>query len=143
MFCDSKMKIFNSLWNEIGVAYHEVALKLGLSDSAMMILYSICSNGNECLLSDIVSSTNISKQTVNSALRKLETDGIIYLELVGLRKKKVCLTEKGEGLVKDTVCKLISVENSIYNSWTEEECNLYLHLTQRFLTEFRKETQDL
>lgn len=140
---ESKMKIFNSLWNEISVTYHDVALKLGLSDSAMMILYSICSNGNECMLSDIVNTTNISKQTVNSALRNLEADGIIYLELVGSRKKKVCLTDKGKGLVKNTVYKLINIENKIYNSWSKEDSNLYLHLTQKFLDEFRNETKDL
>ncbi len=137
-----KLKELNSLFNEIDIAYHEIALKLGLSDSAMWILYFICENGDECLLSELVSLANISKQTINSALRNLESDEIVYLELIGSRKKKVCLTDKGKELVKNTVHKLIAGENKIFNSWSKEEYDMYLHLTNRFLNELRSETKN-
>ena len=35
------MKRFNHLISEIDAVYHEAALKLGLSDSAMLILYTV------------------------------------------------------------------------------------------------------
>ena len=39
---DSKvMKRFNYLLGEMDAVYHEMALKLGLSDSAMIILYTV------------------------------------------------------------------------------------------------------
>lgn len=44
---------FNQLSTKIDAAYHEMSLKLGLSDSAMMILYSICIKGDSCLLQEI------------------------------------------------------------------------------------------
>ena len=36
----AELKRFNYLTNEIDAAYHEAALHLGLSDSALMILYT-------------------------------------------------------------------------------------------------------
>jgi len=74
-FVNTQMKHFNLLLSEIDAAYHDAALRLGLSDSAMLILYTICWCDGECLLSDITSGA--SKQTINSALRKLEADNII------------------------------------------------------------------
>lgn len=143
MIDNSKMKMFNHLWNEIDATYHDAALKLKLSDSAMIILYTICNNGDSCMIGDITRLSGISKQTINSSLRKLETDGIIYLELVGLRKKRVCLTEKGKRFAEDTVLKIINIENKIYNSWTKAELDLYLELTQRFLHDFENEIKKL
>lgn len=43
----------------------------------------------------------MTKQTVNSALRRMEGDGLIYLESAG-RGKDVCLTPEGEALVQRT-----------------------------------------
>ena len=127
--------------SEIDASYHEAALKLGLSDSAMLILYTICSGEGECLLSDITSGA--SKQTINSALRKLETEKIVYLEIFEGRKKKVYLTEKGKQLVQDTVLQVIKVENEIFASWSEEEKSIYIDLTQRYLAAFKKKIKEL
>ena len=83
---DSKvMKRFNYLLGEMDAVYHEMALKLGLSDSAMIILYTICDQGDGCLLQNICRYSGMSKQTANSAIRKLEAEGIIYLESAGSR----------------------------------------------------------
>lgn len=83
-----EIKTFNYLFSEIDAAYHETAKRLGLSDSAMQILYAICNHGEQCLLSDICRLSGTSKQTINSALRKLESNGIIYLETAMGRKKQ-------------------------------------------------------
>lgn len=79
--------------SELDTAYHDAALKLGMSDSVMLVLYTLCPCGGECMIGDITSGA--SKQTINSALRKLESEGSVYLEIFEGRKKKVHLTEKG------------------------------------------------
>lgn len=89
-----ELKRYNYLASEIDAAYHEISSKLGLPDSSMIVLYTICDSGDSCLLRDIVHNSGISKQTVNSALRKLEAEGIIYLEHAGAKNKSVCLTIK-------------------------------------------------
>lgn len=138
-----EMKRFNYLTSEIDAAYHEAALKLGLSDSALLILYTICNYGDACLLHDITRLSGISKQTVNSALRKLESEGIVYLEAFCGRKKKVCLTEKGKLFAKGTVCRVIEIENAIFGSWTETERKLYIELTQKYLLSFKDRIKEL
>lgn len=140
---ENELKRFNYLANEIDAVYHEAALKLGLSDSAMLILYTICNNGAECLLSDITKLSGISKQTINSALRKLESEEIVYLEIFSGKKKRICLTEKGKLLVENTVLQIIKIENDIFDSWTKEERRSYIALTERYLSSLKNKIKEL
>lgn len=142
-YIKAAMKRFNYLTTEIDAAYHEAALKLGLSDSAMLILYAICNSGDECPLSDIPHLSGISKQTVNSALRKLEHEGAVYLESFSGRKKKICLTDQGKALVKDTVLRVVEIENEIFGAWTEAERKIYIELTQKYLLAFKEKIKAL
>ena len=120
--CSSRdMKRFNHLLGEIEAVYHEMALKFGQSDSVMNILYTICDYGDSCPLQEICRRSGISKQTINSALRKLEREGIVYSEQAGVKGKNVCLTEKGKELAGDTAVRVIEVENGILASWPEED----------------------
>lgn len=86
----------NYLSSEIDSIYHQATLKIGLTDSSSRVLYTICDNGGECQLSDIYKLTGIRKQTVNSAIRGLEKDEVIYLKNNDGRSKKVILTDKGK-----------------------------------------------
>lgn len=142
-FATEKLKRFNYLSGEIDAVYHEAALKFGLSDSAMLVLYAICNNGESCLLSDIIHLSGASKQTINSALRKLEAEGIVCLEAVNGKKKKVCLTKKGRELTDHTVIRLLDIENGIFDSWSLEEQEMYLTLTQRYLTAFKEKVKEV
>ena len=137
------MKRYNHLCGEIEAVYHEMSLKLGLSDSAMAVLYSICIGGDSCLLQEICRQSGVSKQTINSAIRKLEAEGILYLESVNAKNKNVCLTEKGKLLAQSTAIKIIDIENSIFASWQTEDVEKYLELTERFLTSLQEETKKM
>lgn len=136
-YLSEEMKHINYLTTEIDEAYHEAALKLGLSDSTMLVLYTVCNHGESCLVNDIIRLSGISKQTLNSALRKLENEDVIYLEAVGGKKKQVCLTDKGKTLVKGTVLRVIEIENAIFDSWTERE------LTRKYLLDFKEKVKEL
>lgn len=138
-----ELKRYNHLMNEIDAAYHAMSLKLGLSDSAMIVLYTICEHGTSCLLQDICRTSGISKQTINSALRKLEADGILYLEPASTKNKRVCLTDKGKSLAANTAVKMMEAENDIFSSWVEEDVEKYLTLTERYLNEFREKSKKL
>lgn len=133
----------NYLIAEINSAYHEASVKLGLSDSTMMVLYALCINGDKCLLNDIIHQSGISKQTLNSALRKLEKEDLIYLEAFQGRKKMVCLTDKGKAFSQNTILPVVKIENEVIGSWTKEEQKLYLSLTQRYLTAFKEKVKEL
>lgn len=139
------LKRLNYLLGEIDGAYHEVARKLGISDSVSKILYTICDtdSGERCLLHEICRQTGLSKQTVNSALRGLEREGLIYLQAVDGKAKEVCLTEAGKAFAEKTARQVIQMENDILEDWTPEELEFYLKLTERYLAQLAQKAEQL
>ncbi len=134
-----KLKRYNFLRGELEAVYHRMSLKLGLSDSASMILYAICEEGDSRLLSEICHLSGLSKQTVNSSIRKLEAEGILYLEKTDSKSKKVFLTEAGKSLAQRTVLKIHRAENTILASWPLQDVEKYLELTERLLGALKEE----
>ncbi len=139
----SKIHRINYLIAEMDALYHQASLKIGLSDSACIVLYTIYDQGEECLLSDIYKQSGISKQTVNSALRILEKKQIIYLENISGRTKKVVLTAEGKEYVQNTVARLFDAEAAAFASWTEEEMNAYIGYMEKYTVLFQEQVKKL
>ncbi len=133
----------NYLNAELDALYHRASLKLGLTDSASVVLYTICDNGEECLLSDIYKQSGVSKQTVNSAIRNLEKKRIIYLEQHSGRAKKVVLTDTGKEYVQKTTARLFEAEAAAYSSWTEEEISAHIGFMEKYIRSFREQVEKL
>lgn len=138
----SQMKRFNYLTQEIDKIYHDASFKLGISDSVMQILYTLLSYGRSCTIGDIV-TMGVSKQTVNSSLRKLEKEGYILLEKIDGRKKRVLLTDSGRELAERTALKIIKIENEIFEQWSQEDADNYMRLTALYCKMLREKTDDL
>lgn len=132
------LKRLNHLIGELDAVYHEASLKLGLSDSASKILYTICNFGDRCLLADVCRLTGLSKQTVHSAVHKLEGEGLLTLEAAGLKAKRLCLTEAGKQYAMRTAQRILEAENEVLLSWSREDVEQYLALTERFLISLRE-----
>ncbi len=142
--CNSaELKRLNYLIGETDAVYHEISLKLGLSDSVSKILYVICDNGGSCLLQDICRGFGISKQTVNSAVRKLEREGVVYLEYADGKSKNVLLTDFGKQFAAKTAAHIIEMENAVFASWPREDVETYLKLTERFLLDLKSQAENL
>lgn len=139
----SEIRRYNRLISEIDEVYHEVAIRQGFSDSAMSILYTLSNNDGQCRLPELIKLSGVNKQTVNSALRKLEKEDIVYLEPAGGKSKRVCLTEKGFSTVHETVDRVLDAEKKIYSSWSREEWELYVQLTERYLFQIREEMKEI
>lgn len=133
----------NYLTSEMEALYHQASLKLGITDSVSIVLYTIYNTGENCLLSDVYKKSGISKQTVNSAIRGLETDDILYLEKYTGRSKKIVLTEKGREYVNKTVAKLYEAEVRAFESWSTEEINTYIRLMGKYVDCFRAQIAGL
>lgn len=131
------------LSNEMNAIYHQSSLRLGISDSVSMVLYTIYDKGEGCLLSDVYKNSGISRQTVNSAIRHLETDGVLYLEPYRGRAKRIVLTEKGEALMQRTAARLFEAELRAFDGWTEEELRTHIGLLEKYLTALRREVERL
>lgn len=143
MHTSKEMHRFTYLIGETDNTYHELALKVGLSDSAMLVLYTLCDMGGECSLQTICSFSGLAKQTVNSALRKLEKEEVVILKQQNGRNKNVKLTDKGMKLAENTVAKIMKVENEIMESWTKEEVQQYLSLTERYLNMLKEKLEEM
>lgn len=129
---------FNYLFGETEALYHDLAHRLGLSDSAMKILYTVCDMGEPCPLREVSHRSGLTKQTVNSALRKLEGEGVLYLESAGRRGKQVRLTEAGRALAQSTAARIIQMENDVLGQWDPDDVQIYLALTERFLNDLKQ-----
>lgn len=129
---------YTYLAGEINALYHEAAVKTGISDSVQNILYVLCEKEGRCLQSEVSKLTGISRQTINSAIRKLEKDGIVYLEQGKGRNTILCLTEKGEKFAAEKIFPLFEIENKIWKEWTPEEQQQYLALTQKYRDGLKK-----
>lgn len=143
VFASKDMKRLNHLIGEINKVYHEISTSLGLADSVMDILYTLLDQQGSCLLRDICILTGMSKQTVNSAIRKLEGEKFIRLEALGTKSKIVYLTEDGELFANRTVSKVIEAENQIFSLWSMKDVDLYLSLMQRYLDGLKEQAQSL
>lgn len=133
----------NYLNAELNALYHNASLKLGLTDSASIVLYTIYDNGENCLLSEIYKQSGISKQTVNSAIRNLEKEGVIFLEQHSGRAKKVVLTDLGKDYVQKTVARLFNAEAAAFSSWKEDEINAHIGFMEKYIDSFREQVKKL
>ena len=111
-------KRYNYLSSEINSLYHQAAKKMGISDSVQNILYVLCDQGNQALQSEICSISGISRQTINSALSKLEQQGLVRVEPDKGRNTMVFLTEQGQKFAAEKVAPLFQIENKIWSEWT-------------------------
>ena len=138
-----KIHRINYLNAEMEGLYHQASLKLEISDSVSRVLYTIYDAGESCLLSDIYKQSGSSKQTVHSAVRQLERDGILYLEPYKGRAKKIFLTPKGQDYVARTAARLYEAEKRAFASWSEEEIDAYIRQIEKYIYFFRQEVEAL
>lgn len=137
----AQMQRVNCLSKELDAIYHQAALRFGISDSVLLVLYMIYEKGEPCLLSDICRESGTSKQTINSAIRKLEQEGVLYLEADKGKTKHICLTEQGKVYVAETAARLFEAECNAFADWTEEEMEQYLHLMEKYNRSLRAQME--
>lgn len=128
----TSIKEYRALFWESDGLYNSVIEKSGLSTSELMTLYCV-SNGINTQ-SAISKKLYMPKQTINSAVKKFETQGV--LQLVGTlgndKLKTLALTPKGEELVKDKVLAMDKVEEAVWAELNEDEREQLVRLTARF-----------
>ena len=137
------IKRLNHLLGEIEGYYHDISLALGLSDSVSKILYTLCIYEDRCPLRLLSRRNGLSKQTVHSAVRMLEAQGLIRLEHMDGKNKEVLLTESGKAYARQTAARIVDLENHIFSVWKPEEVEQYLDLTEKFLQALQEQTKQL
>lgn len=72
-------KEISRLSREMESLYHELSLKTGLSDSAFLIFYAIGELGDGCLQTQIADEYCVSRQTINTSVKRLVQQGFLSL----------------------------------------------------------------
>lgn len=138
---------YNQLLKECDTIYHSAAVKMGLSDCAFWILYTLQDTQKTYKQSDICDIASMSRQTVNSALKKLEQDGYLVLRRIdGKMGKSIHLTEKGEQFVQQNIVPIMAAEETASSMFSDEEKEQFLKtfrsLVERLKTEVERAYQE-
>ena len=141
-YLSPNLKEFNHINKEYNDIYHEAIVRMGLSESAFDILYSVCELGDGCLQRDICKVCYIPKQTVNSAVRKLEKAGYLVLTRGHGRQMHISLTEMGNKMLQQWIYPLIQSENEAFSALTEEETTQLLSLHRKYVKALRTSVLD-
>ncbi len=130
---DEYLMLLNHELKENDDWYQQTAKQLGMSDSAFWILYMLYDYRDGITQSEICSLSCFPKQTINSSLKKLETEDII--ELVqgdDARSKKIILTAAGHELMKKTIIKVRQTEHAALNRMTSDEKDMLISALGKF-----------
>ena len=134
---DQDVREFNRLYKELDDMYHDIAFRLGISDSAFTIFCIIAELGDGCLQKDICYQAYANKQTINSSIRKLEKEEYLYLEQGTGRDKHIRLTEKGKVFVQNKILPVIHMEDEAFLSLEKDERAEFLRLSQKYVKNFK------
>ena len=125
--------------------YHNAAVKFGLSDTAMWVLYNVYASKDEITQQELCRQCFFAKQTVNTAITSLSKSGYVALQAIpGTRnQKRILLTEQGRTLAETTIAPLIEAEERAYSALSRKELESYLEMTTRLTHALREETEKL
>lgn len=138
-------KAYNKLYQESGGLYHRLAKQFGLSDTVFWILYALWESGGPMTQTEVCSVLVLSKQTVNSALKKMAEEGQIRLENrpEDRRNKRIRLTERGRALMEASAGVVWELEARAFLRLTEEERRELLALEKKYVTALRAEAEKI
>ena len=139
---------YNQLLKACDTLYHNAAAAAGLSDCAFWILYAVQDSDHTCTQSEICDTSSLPRQTVNSALKKLEKDGYLTLERIGGSvSKAIHLTDAGRALVQKHLLPVMEAEQRACAAFTDAEkrqfLNTFQQLVERLNTEIGQSLKEM
>lgn len=135
---------YNRIFKDTDKIYHNFAKSYGLSDCAFWILYLLRETDTQYTQAEICNMLSLPRQTVNSALKNLQSEGYISLTPVENNKKSkiLVLTEKGEVLAKNSADMVLKAEIKVLRQFSENELQLFLSLSEKYAVLLRKEYEE-
>lgn len=128
---------------EIRSLYQKTAEQAGLAESEFEILRTVWELGGGCSQSDICRYIFLKKQTVNSAVRKLEQDCLLKPNEREGRAIPLSLTAKGRHLAESIVAPIITMENEVFMRFSSIERANLLRLTQKYISCLRVQVAEM
>lgn len=127
----------NTIFKNIDHLYYECARNSGISETAYYILMTVRIEKNQCTQTDICERWAMSRQTVNSALKRLEKDGyLVLIPTTSGRSKVIELTDKGNGYVKQHIDPILVLEDKAWKQLSREKRELFSEILQEYYNFF-------
>lgn len=138
-----ELKEVNRLHKELDDIYHDIFVALSISESVFIILYALVEMGDGCIQKDISDQFHISRQTINSAIKKLQSQGYIALKQGKGRDMHIFLTLDGKKFADEIIGPITELENSVFKEMEPEESREFLRLTQKYVSLFRDKAKQI
>lgn len=137
----SLIQEFNQLLKRMDHVYDELAKSSGISDTAFWIIYTIKNEKETYKQKDLCAMWSYSKQTIHSALKKLEEQNIIKLVSIpeNRKDKKIILTKQGEKMAKELIEPVNEIEKKSLEKISKRK--EFLNLFKKYIETMEEETQ--
>lgn len=137
----SQLRSWNRLYKRLDDAYYRTARKFDMTETELWITYIIREHEGPLTQTDICNITYESKQTINSALKKMEGKGLIGLKTVDGNKKSKFLTftPEGEKVAEATADKILQAEENAIKAMGSEEMTVLIDLYKSYLDTLEEE----
>ena len=80
----------------------------------------------------MIAFAGMSKQTVSSAVSRMEQAGWLKRGSEAGHKRDIVPTEKGRAIIEEVICPFMAEEEAIVESWPKEEQQEFLRLHQKY-----------
>lgn len=132
---------FNAAMKHVDDVYRRAVRQYGLSECAFWILYTLRVE-RPYTQAGLCEFLHEPKQTVNSALKKLEAEGFLVLSAGDdQRSKRVRLTEKGEQLARTCADRVAEAEACAIGSMSPDDRAALIRLTELYGTLLSEQLQ--
>lgn len=142
VFKTREIKELDYLNKEINELYHAISLKIGISDSACIVFYAMLEMGENCRQTDIAEQYSVRRQTINSTIKNLETEGYLRKTPGKGREIYLSLTPKGKTFAEKHIVPIFAMENNAFAAMTETERKELLRLTRKYVAIFTRATKE-
>ncbi len=139
------LAMFNRLYREMDEIYHVYAKRRGISDTAFWLFYSLYGEQISYTQRELCAAWHYPPQTINSALKSLEKQGLIALEPIpgNQKNKQIVLTADGRALAEQVISPLILAELQAFQAMPESQRTLLLELTQNYVQRLQAAVQNI
>ena len=137
-----QLQQYNELWQENDSFYRAMAKAMNLPECTMWILYSLRVYQKPMTPSQLCDVMLQPKQTIHSALKKMEADGLLEtLPAQDKRSRRLRLTERGIELARRTGDLVIQAEQNALDALPPQDCQQLLTLFRQYTDALHKSLQ--
>lgn len=140
----ARLMEYNNISKELDDIYRNTARSFGISECSLWILYILRAEKGPMTQSVACDLLFYPKQTINSALKKMESDGLIKLRHVSDRRsKQIELTGKGELLAVQTADRVLRAEHGAMSGLSDQEQEIFIGLWRKYTDLLKSNMQAL